>query len=106
MIVGDLAANPAWSPNGKQIAYQAEADGVKQIFVVNLDGTGKRQLTTGNANHVGPQWSPDGASVLYRAQEGGSWGIWRMSCDGGNQVRVAKDLPGVDWAYERVAVVR
>jgi len=106
MVAGGLGANPAWSPDGKRIVYQAEADGVKQLFIINSDGTGKKQLTTGNAHHVGAQWSPDGGTLIYRSPEGGSWGIWKMDADGGNPVKVANDVPAVDWAYERVAVIK
>lgn len=103
-VVGDLATSPAWSPDGKKIVYQADVDGVKQLFTINPDGTGKKQLTTGTSLHVGAQWSPDGSTIFYRAAEGGNWGIWKMNADGSNQTKIANDYPPVDWAYERLAL--
>jgi len=103
-IVGELGSNPAWSPNGNTIVYQADVDGVKQLFIVNVDGTGKKQLTSGTVPHVGAQWSPDGSAIYYRSPEGGSWGIWRMNADGSNPTRIANDVQPVDWAYERLAL--
>lgn len=102
----DLGSNPAWSPRGTQIVYQADVDGVKQLFVVNVDGTGKRQLTWGTQPRVGAQWSPDGTAIYYRALEEGMWSIWRMNADGSNPTRLISDVPPVDWAYERLALGR
>ena len=104
LIVGELGANPAWSPNGQRIVYQAEADGVKHLFVINADGTGKRQLTTGKNNHVGAQWSLDGNAIFYRATENNNWHIWRMNADGTNRIKLVQNVMPVDWAYERLAV--
>lgn len=105
-IVGELASSPAWSPDGRRIVYQAEADGVKQLFTINPDGTGKKQLTSGTIPHVGAQWSPDGSTIFYRSPAGGSWGIWKMNADGSNPTKIANDVTPVDWAYERLALGR
>lgn len=104
LVIGELASNPAWSPSGDKILYQADADNVKQLFVVNADGTGKKQLTSGLVPHVGAQWSPDGTAIFYRSPEGGTWGIWKMNADGSNPVKLANDVQPVDWAYERLAL--
>ncbi len=104
MVIGGLGSSPAWSPDGKKILYQADTDGVKQLFSVNVDGSGKKQLTSGTTPHVGAQWSPDGSAIYYRAPEGGNWGIWKMNADGSNPTRIANDFPPVDWAYERLAL--
>lgn len=62
------AALPAWSPDGRQIAFQASTGmqhaariGDQQIFIMNADGSGLRQLTH-NPDWVcgNPSWSPDG----------------------------------------------
>ncbi|MBI5302640.1 MAG: PD40 domain-containing protein [Chloroflexi bacterium] len=104
LIVGELGANPMWSPDGQRIVYQAEADGVKQLFVVNANGSGKRQLTTGKEQHVGATWSLDGNFIFYRATDNNHWGIYRMNADGSNPTRLIQDVAPVDWAYERLAV--
>src|SRR5262249_30973281 len=40
-------------------------DGVSQIFVMNADGTGLRQVTNGNAENIHPAWSPNGERILF-----------------------------------------
>ena len=106
LIAGEFGASPALSPDGTKILYQAEADQVKHLFLINPDGSGKKQITKGTAHHVGAQWSPDGTTIFYRSPEGGSWGIWKMNADGSNPVKLVSDAPPPDWAFERVAVSR
>jgi Tol biopolymer transport system component len=106
LIVKELGTDPAWSPDGTKIVYQADVDSIKQLFTVNADGTGKKQLTSGTDTHVDAAWSPDGGTIFYRASVAGSWGIWKMNADGSNQVKLLGDVTPVDWAYERLAVTR
>jgi TolB protein len=103
-IVIDGGGLPAWSPDGKKIIYQTEIDGQKQVFSINPDGSGKKQLTSGAAMHVSPAWSADGKYIYYRTPEGGSWGIWRMNADGSGPVKLAGDVPPVNAGRERIAI--
>jgi hypothetical protein len=52
---------PAISPNGQQIAFVRNDD----IYVMNVDGTNARQLTTDPHRDEFPQWSPDGTTIVY-----------------------------------------
>jgi Tol biopolymer transport system component len=54
---------PAWSPDGKSIAFQSNRDGPYHIYVMNTDGTNLRQLTSGDNDDRHPSWSPDGKIV-------------------------------------------
>ena len=106
LIVADDGGLPSWSPDGKTIVYQKDVDGQKQLFVINPDGSGKKQLTSGAALHVDANWSPDGKFIFYRSPEGGTWAIWRMNADGSNPVKMADDMPPGDWPYDRIAVTK
>jgi hypothetical protein len=69
------ADSPAWSPDGKQIAYGATVlttapgtPGVSrtvQIFLMGADGSDQRQLTTGDQRCTHPTWSPDGKAIAF-----------------------------------------
>ena len=73
-----LTTAPAWSPDGKYIAYRDDAliRGYPTIFVMRADGSGQRELAKSDLwrMRVFPRWSPDSQSVVYVedtfAQEG------------------------------------
>jgi tol-pal system beta propeller repeat protein TolB len=52
----DTDRSPTWSPDGKQIAF---GDG--EIYVMNRDGSGRKQVTSTGGNASDPVWSPVGA---------------------------------------------
>jgi Tol biopolymer transport system component len=54
---------PAWSPDGKSIAFQSNRDGPYHIYVMNNDGSNLRQLTSGDNDDRHPNWSPDGKVI-------------------------------------------
>ena len=55
---------PAWSADGKSIAFQSNRDGPYHIYVMNSDGGNLRQLTSGDDNDDRhPNWSPDGKTI-------------------------------------------
>jgi TolB protein len=53
-------ATPAWSPDGKKIAFVSRRDGNEaEIYVINPDGSGLRNLTrTPDWNETSFVWSP------------------------------------------------
>ena len=65
---------PSWSPDGSKIAFVSYRDGgadtPKHIFVMNADGTGRRNLTedTGLTNSFSPSWSPDGSKIAFSSR--------------------------------------
>jgi len=58
---------PAWSPDGRRVAFKTSQFGSNQLAVINADGTGERLLTrTFRFSEGQPAWSPDGTMLLYR----------------------------------------
>jgi TolB protein len=49
---------PTWSPNGRNIAYSGNSGGVKQIFIMNSDGTNQAQVTNLPGGGYSPTWGP------------------------------------------------
>jgi Tol biopolymer transport system component len=57
--------SPDVSPDGKQIAYVAVKEGVANVCVMNLDGSGQRQLTFQKTPCGRVRWSPDGKQIAF-----------------------------------------
>ena len=49
--------DPAWSPNGKKIAFVSDR-GNLEIYTMNSDGTGVKRLTNNPAGDLAPDWQP------------------------------------------------
>jgi TolB protein len=63
------AANPAYSPDGKLIAYdyRTRGNGIREVYVMNADGTGIRRLTHLDDVSGVPSWSPDGRRIAFQS---------------------------------------
>jgi TolB protein len=64
------AADPAVSPDGKQVAYvrsglDEEIGPYSRVHVVGIDGTSDRQAVPGDDHAGAPAWSPDGTRLVY-----------------------------------------
>ncbi|WP_205508282.1 S9 family peptidase [Longitalea arenae] len=59
------ASQPAWSPDGKQLAFSRTVDGKNQLFLLSLDGGEAIQLTKYKYGATAPKWSPDGKQLLF-----------------------------------------
>jgi Tol biopolymer transport system component len=62
----------------------------EDIYVVDWDGTGLRQLTNDAAFDRGPRWSPDGKRIAFMSTRGGSWDIWTINADGSGLSQLTK----------------
>ena len=59
------ASQPAWSPDGKQLAFARAGDGKSQIFVLSFSGGEPMQLTKSKYGASSPRWSPDGKQIVF-----------------------------------------
>ncbi len=94
----DRAQNylPAWSPDGGRIAFASSRDGDWEIYVVNVDGTERRRLTSNPSDDGAPTWSPSGNQLAFTSDRGGSNQIYIMSADGGPAEKLTDEPMGVD----------
>ena len=80
----------AWTPDGR-IVYASVASGSWDIWTMNADGTGQRQLTVGARSNYGPSVSADGQRIVFVSNRaGGAFNIWRMDADGSNPLQLTR----------------
>jgi Tol biopolymer transport system component len=60
-----LEESPAFSPAGDELAYAADSEGVRKIFLRGLSGDGETRLTSGPFDDIQPSWSPDGKTIAF-----------------------------------------
>jgi Tol biopolymer transport system component/imidazolonepropionase-like amidohydrolase len=68
---GFYKQTPAWSPDGKQLAYTSDKNGTANIYILDLDTRAERRVTDlHDAAALSPVWSPDAKQIAYQSQEG------------------------------------
>jgi tricorn protease len=73
---GVCERDPAWSPDGKQIAYLSDESGEYQLHICSQDGKGEvRKISLGDAPsfYFSPTWSPDGKKIVYTDKRLNVW---------------------------------
>jgi hypothetical protein len=72
---------PAWSPDGRWIAFVSLRDGNPEIYLMRPDGSDLRRLTDDPAGDWRPAWAPDGLHLYFTSDRAGSNDIYRMAYD-------------------------
>ena len=95
---------PAWSPDGKRIAFVSDRDGhvhakhgwsTNEIYVMDTDGGNQQNLTNDPHDDRSPSWSPDGKRIVFSANR--NWDnpqsidIYVMDADGNNLQRLTNN---------------
>ena len=69
---------PAFSPDGKRIAFVSIADGNAEIYLINSDGTGLFRLTRSKTEEIAPQFTSDGKKLIFAANRNGKFAIYEI----------------------------
>ena len=84
-------ASISWTPEGR-IVYATMTGGRSDIWIMNPDGSGRRQLTSDAEQNIDPSVSPDGRYVAFYSTRDGGADVWRINIDGSNPQRLTKGL--------------
>jgi len=78
IVAVDSPREPRLSPDGRRVAYTAEAGGARQAFILDLRSNATRQLTAAEKAVSDPQWAPAGEHLAF-VRDGA---IWIIGADG------------------------
>jgi len=98
-----------FSPNGREILFDRGTDSGFDIFVMPVDGTHVRRLTTTGTDYD-PHWSPDGSRIAFTRQgEGAQSDIFVMNADGTDVQQLTDGGDGVtnlypEWSPDGTAI--
>ena len=99
LTTGPDDAEPAWSPDGKRIAFSRLAERLdatgrrfSMIYVMDADGSNVVQLTQGPFDRE-PTWSPDGRRIAFASRCGGQGCVLVASADASDASRVRVGWP-------------
>lgn len=95
---------PTASPDDKEVAFLSDSGGHANLWVVNTESGGLRQITHERDPNVAvgvPVWSPDGHSIAFVSSHGNqglTFGVWLVDSDGSNLRNVANPGLGPAWS--------
>jgi Tol biopolymer transport system component len=97
---------PTASPDDKEVAFLSDSGGHANLWVVNTESGGLRQITRERDPNVAvgvPLWSPDGHTIAFvssRGNQGLTFGVWLVDSDGSNLRNVANPGLGPAWSAD------
>ena len=84
------------SPDGTKVLYSVsyysipENKGNSEIFVMNADGSDKKQITKTSTREAAAKWMKDGEHIAFLSSETGSMQLWTMKADGSDRIQIYK----------------
>ncbi|HEY0025065.1 MAG TPA: hypothetical protein VGB24_19275 [Longimicrobium sp.] len=89
----DPATEPAWSPDGKRVAFINWKDQNAELYVWSVDGSTRRLTHTEARREISPAWSPDGTRIVFAG-----WGpgveqhLFVIDADGTGERQLTSDV--------------
>jgi TolB protein len=100
---GSYDSAPAWSPDGRRIAFESNAnvdganpEGDMEVWTMAPDGSDRVQLTHNALHDEGPAWSPDGAELAYTSGPDNRHGDINVMTPAGVHLRTLTSYAGPD----------
>jgi len=72
----------SFSPRGDKIVFVRKINGLRQIYMINTDGSGEKCLSNPDYDEFDPVFSADGSQIIYVSKRSESYAITKMDADG------------------------
>jgi TolB protein len=82
---GGYNTAPAWSPDGRWIAYETQVGGQFDIWLIDPEGQTNVPLVTHGRSDEHPTWSPDSRMLAFQSTRRGRSDIWVMDLGGSHE---------------------
>ncbi len=86
-----MSRGATWSPDGNQIVFDSNRDGLQEIYIMNVDGSNVRRLTHTQTVKYLPSISPDGKRIVFMSYSDKEEAIYVMNIDGSGLQNVTND---------------
>ena len=90
-IPGGDELNPAWSPDGRLLAFQLVDGAQSQLYVIPSQGGEARALTTPGWHDTYPSWSPSGKTIVFASNRSGLDQLFEVDAKGQQLVQLTHD---------------
>ena len=87
---GSYNTAPAWSPDGRWIAYETRVSGQLDLWLIEPDGRVNVPLVTHPRSDESPTWSPDGRQIAFSSNRRGSADIYVVDVTGNDLRRITR----------------
>jgi Tol biopolymer transport system component len=88
--------SPAWSPNGRRLAFDVLVDRNYDVWTMRPDGRDRRRVTRDPAPDYFASWSPDGTEIVFTSDRGAGEDLYVIGADGTGERQLTTD-PAPDW---------
>ena len=96
-----IDAQPAFSPDGRSIAFLSNRGGQFDIWIGLITGGSPVRITNDPNLKAHPHWSPDGSRILYaRVNDSGLWDIWTVPALGGASRKLLTNATDAAWSTD------
>jgi len=85
---------PAYSPDGKWVAFKREVSGGREIWVVPAIGGMPERFSDGSGRDLHPAWSPDGTWLAFVSERGAESHIWTAPIQQGRRTGPSRQITG------------
>src|SRR5215213_3933465 len=91
VVLVDGGVNPQWSPDSRKVLFESARTRDVDLWTVNWDGSGLKEVTFSLGRDGDGAWSPDGRRIAFEADRTGKTDVYVAAADGSGTTRLTTD---------------